>query len=133
MYRDIVMRWIHTLSALIARLLRRDPGVTVELARLQLEDARSMLLGSLDVLLPHLEPAQVADLLVDPFRIHGYAQLLALESAIEQVADRPDRAAVLTERARALGREAVRRVDEPPPEWVEWQSALEREAGPAGE
>lgn len=133
MHRDIVMRWIHTLSALIARLLRHEPGVTVELARIQLEDARSMLLGSLVALMPHLDPAQVGELLVDPYRIQGYAQLLALESAIEQVAGRPAEARVLALRAIALGHEALERIDDRPVEWEEWLAAAEREVGAASE
>ena len=125
--RDLVLRWIQTLSALIARLLRREPGVTVELAQAYLEDAKSMMLGSLVQLLPHLDPSQVATLLNDPHRIFGYAQLLGLESALERAAGNPVAADQLARRSVALGREGLQRIDQKPEEWEEWLAAAEDE------
>ncbi|MGE0442044.1 MAG: hypothetical protein AB7L66_17975 [Gemmatimonadales bacterium] len=126
MQRDIVLRWLQTLSALVARLLRREPGVTLDLVRAQLDEAKAMLLGaSLDALLERLEPDQAADLLNDPHRIYGYAQLLALESALDRADGRDTRAAEREARALVLARAALDRIDPRPEEWVEWLAALE--------
>lgn len=131
MQRDTVLRWIDQIGPLIARLLRRDPTVTVQLAREQLADAQEMLLGAIAPIVAHLDPARAAGLLVDPFRIYGYAQLLALESALEQLDNRPERAAQLATRAIALAKEAINRADPAPTEWEAWVSAAEGEmAGP---
>ncbi len=127
MQRDLVIRWIHQLSALIARLLRRDPGVSIQFAQDQLADAKSLLLGGLEPVLERLDPAPAADFLVDPHRIYGYAQLLALESALERVRERPDAALRLGRRAVALAHEAIRRIEPEPSEWVTWTAAAARE------
>ncbi|MEZ4457361.1 MAG: hypothetical protein R2882_12560 [Gemmatimonadales bacterium] len=133
MQRDIVLRWLQTLSALVARLLRREPGVTLDLVRAQLDEAKAMLLGaSLDALLERLEPAQAADLLNDPQRIYGYAQLLALESALDRADGRDTQAAEREARALILARAALDRIDPQPDEWVDWVAALEAEPGSAG-
>lgn len=127
MQRDVVLRWLQQISAIIAKLLRGDPTITVQFARDQLQDAKQMLLGSLEPLLLHLDPPRVADFLVDPYRTYGYAQLLALESALERAEGRPERATALTGRALALAREAVRRADPVPSEWEAWIAAAEGE------
>jgi hypothetical protein len=133
MQRDVVIRWIHQISALIARLLRRDPTVTIQFARDQLQDAKAMLLGGLESVLSQLDPARTADLLVDPHRIYGYAQLLALESALEQVQGRPETARALTRRAIALARQAIDRSEPALEEWRAWVAAAEREPEQASE
>lgn len=129
MQRDVVLRWIDTISALIARILRRDPTVTVDLAQGQLDEAKGMLLGPVLALVPHLTPSQVADLLADPFRIYGYAQLLALESAIAGARSQPVSARHLADRAIALAREAIARSDPTPAEWLTWVTTAEDELG----
>ena len=124
MQRDTVLRWIDTISALVARILRRDPGASVELARHQLDDARRMLLGPVESLMPHLDPERAADLLADPDRIYGYVQLLALESALLRIDGRVEwRAAA--ERAVALCRLAAARLEPPPVEWLRWADDAE--------
>ena len=124
MQRDVVLRWIEQISALIARLLRRDPTLSIQIVRDQLADAKQMLLGSLEPLLDRLDSDRTADLLTDPHRIYGYAQLLALESAIERAEGRPEAAERLRDRAVALAREAVRRSDPTPAEWEAWIASV---------
>ena len=133
MQRDVVLRWIHQISALIARLLRRDPSLSIQIVRDQLADAKQMLLGTLEPLLERLDPDRTADLLTDPYRIYGYAQLIALESAIERAEGRADAADRLRDRAIALAREAVRRADPVPVEWEEWIASATDEVGAGSE
>lgn len=127
MQRDIVLRWIEQISAIIARLLRRDPTVSLELARQYLEEAEGQVLGPLGGLIPHLGAASAAELLGDPDRIWGYGQTLALRSALRQAEGARDQAAVLARRALAMGREACRRAEPPPDEWVSWVAQAERD------
>jgi len=133
MQRDVVIRWIHQISALIARLLRRDPGVSIQFAQDQLDDAKRMLLGGLDPVLDRLEPGPAADFLVDPHRIYGYAQLVALESALERVRGRAESASRLGRRAVALARKAIDRSEPAPAEWIAWTDAAERDLGASAE
>ncbi len=127
MQRDIVLRWIEQISAIIARLLRRDPTVSLDLARQYLEEAEGQVLGPLGGLIPRLDPASAAELLGDPDRIWGYGQTLALRSALLQAEGAGDEAAVLARRALAMGREACRRAEPPPDDWVRWVAQAERE------
>lgn len=127
MQRDIVLRWIRQLAALVARLLRGDRSLTMMIVREELAQAYATLLGPIDRLAAHLDPAQVAELLIDPYRIHGYAELLALESALERFDGRAESAQRLAERARAVLNEAIRRSREPMPEWEAWAQALDRD------
>jgi len=133
MQRDVVLRWIDTISALIARILRHDPTVTIDLAQAQLDEAKGMLLGPVELLVPHLSPGQIADLLFDPFRIYGYAQLLALESAIAGARSDPAAARRLAARATSLAREALDRSDPKPAEWAAWIAAAEDELAAGSE
>ncbi len=127
MQRDIVLRWINQIAALVARLLRGDRSLTMVVVRDELTHAITTLLGPIDRLAPHLDATQVAELLIDPHRIHGYAELLALESALERADGRPDAALRLAERARGLLAEAIRRSREPMAEWEAWAEALDRD------
>ena len=129
MQRDIVLRWIDKISAIVARLLRGDRTVTEQIARESIEEAKAQLLGPFQTLAERLEAGSAADLLNEPFRIYGYAQLLALESAVERMAGRADVADSLAVRAVALGREAIRLSDPVPPDWVSWVEAAASEAG----
>ena len=117
---DTVLRWIDTLSALIARILRGDRSASLELARQHLDDAKAMTLGPLHTLAPHLEPAQLAELLNDPHRIYGYARILAFEAALTRAAGSPATADQLTRQALALADAAIARITPVPPEWAEW-------------
>jgi len=130
MQRDLVLRWLEQISALIAKLLRRDPTVDLTLVEDRLDDAETQLLGPLRLLLERLEPASAAELLTDPWRIQGYAELLAFRSAIARLKENPTEADDLLHRARVLGREALRRADPVPPEWPRWLERLESDAPP---
>ena len=127
MRRDNVLRWIQQLAALIARLLRGDRSLTLVIVREELAQAYATLLGPIDRLAAHLDPTRVAELLIDPHRIHGYAQLLALESALERFEGRAEAAQSLAERARAVLDEAIHRSREPVPEWEAWAEALDQD------
>lgn len=127
MQRDIVLRWIAQLSAIIARILRRDPTLSLELARQYLEEAESQVLGPLGALIPRLDPESAARLLGDPDRIWGYGQTLALRSALAGAEGDPGAAAVLGRRAVAVAREACGRAESPPDEWAAWIAAAERD------
>jgi hypothetical protein len=128
--RDIVLRWIAQLSALIARILRRDSTLSLELARQYLEDAEAQVLGALSGLVPRLDAESAARLLEDPNRIYGYAQTLALRSALAGAAGAQAEADALAARAAAMGRAALARLSSPPEQWVEWvESATADTAG----
>jgi hypothetical protein len=130
MQRDLVLRWLEQISALIAKLLRRDPTVDFALVEDRLDDAETQLLGPLRLLLERLEPESAAELLADPWRIHGYAELLAFRSTIARLKADGREADDLLRRARVLGREAVRRADPVPAEWPRWLERLESDAPP---
>jgi hypothetical protein len=135
MQRDLVLRWLEQLSALIAKLLRRDPTASLELIEQRLDEAEEQLLGPVQALIDRLEPESAAELLTDPFRIHGYAELLAFRSTIARHFGRGEQARDLGNRALRLGREAIRRADPVPAEWHRWLDALaaalaEEEGGP---
>ncbi len=121
--RDIVLRWIAQLRRLVARLLRTGVPVDLALAREEVDAAIAHLLGPLTTLLPTLAVASAADLLHDPDRIFGLAQLLALRSALEAAEGEAARAAESRKRAVAFGEEACRRADEPPESWRAWVAA----------
>lgn len=123
MQRDIVLRWIEQISAIIARILRRDASLSLEVARQYLEDAEAQVLGVLCDLIPRLDAESAARLLEDPYRIFGYSQTLALRSALAAAAGAQAEADVLAARAVAIGREAIARVDPPPESWLEWVAA----------
>jgi len=120
MQRDIVLRWIAQLAAIIARVLRRDPKLSLDLARQYLEEAEAQTLGPLGPLVSKLDAASAARLLGDPHRIYGYCQILALASALARADGRLDEAESLARRAVAMAREAVERADEPADEWIDW-------------
>jgi len=130
MQRDLVLRWLEQISALIAKLLRRDPTVDITLVEDRLDDAEAQLLGPLKLLLERLEPESAAELLADPWRIHGYAELLAFRSAIARLKGNAAEADDQVARARVLGREAVRRADPLPPDWPLWLERLESDEPP---
>jgi len=119
MQRDVVLRWIEEISRVIRRLLYGKGDADLAQAGALLEDATARLLGPLATLVPRIETAAAADLLHDPDRIFAYAQLLALQSALEQAGSHPSHP-VTRNRALAFADEAVRRHPEPPPEWQQW-------------
>lgn len=129
--RDIVLRWIAQLRRLIARLLRSGAPADLALAREEVDDAIAHVLGPLTTLVPTLAVASAADLLHDPDRIFGLAQLLALRSALEAAEGDTARAAETRARAVAFGEEACRRADEPPESWRAWVAAAGSDERPA--
>jgi hypothetical protein len=123
--RDVLLRWIEQVARVIERLLHGPGPVDLELARDQIEAAIAQHLGPLQAVLPRLDLPSAAGLLHDPDRIYGYAQLLALLSAVEQAANAPAAAGTRV-RAIALAREALTRCSSPPEEWRRWVEAAER-------
>jgi hypothetical protein len=117
--RDTVLRWIEQLGRLIARLLRGESG-GLPAAREQIATATGTLLGPLALLAPRLDPESAAELLGDPWRIFGWAQLLDLEAMVAEAEGNHDAAKALRSRALTLAAEAVRRADPPHPEWAGW-------------
>lgn len=128
MQRDLVLRWIEQLGALIRRLLHGRAEADFPAAREQIREATDALLGSLSLLVPRLDVASAAELLADPHRLFGYAQLLDLEGVVAGAMG--DEATRQEQRARALGfaAEALRRAGDPQPEWEQW--IAERATGP---
>jgi hypothetical protein len=120
MQRDVVLRWIEELGRVIRRLLYGPGEVDLVQAAAMMEDATERMLGPLATLVPRLDPPSAADLLSDPHRIFGYAQLLALQSALEHSRGLVERAAETRSRALSLAGEAVRRDPDPPAEWTVW-------------
>ncbi len=130
MQRDIVLRWLEQIRALVARMLRGDRDAEIELIDHHIDGAIGQLLGSSTALIERLEPGPAASVLGDPLRIHGYAQLVALRSAaLGARQGDPAKVRSLAERAVQLTREAIRRADPAPPEWLEWLAAMEDELG----
>lgn len=120
MQRDLVLRWIEQLARLVARLLRSDPGADLGAAREQVQDATAGLLGPLATLVPRLEVSSAAELLADPDRLFGYAQLLELDAVIAAALGDTSAAADNRPRALAFAKEALRRAPEPMPAWEAW-------------
>lgn len=131
MQRDVVLRWIDEISRVIRRLLYGRGDADLAQAASLIDDASARLLGPLATLVPRIEPGSAADLLHDPDRIYAYAQLLALQSAVEQARAAPEHATT-RDRALAFASEAIRRHPDRPPEWRQWledAAEAERAAG----
>ena len=120
MQRDLVLRWIEQLGRLVARLVGLGGKAELGAARDQVAEATINLLGPLSMLVPRLETASAAELLADPDRIFGYAQLLDLDGAISEGMGEQDAAAESRRRALEFAREAVARLTEPRKEWEQW-------------
>ncbi|MFN0178901.1 MAG: hypothetical protein ACKVZ0_08875 [Gemmatimonadales bacterium] len=127
MQRDLVLRWLEQLRLVIARLLRGERDASTELVEIELDRAIEQLLGGSSALVERLDATSAAALLADSTRIFGYAEALALKSALAQARGAAMLAASLARRALDLGREAIRREPLPPKEWTDWIAALERD------
>lgn len=127
MQRDLVLRWLEQLRLVIARILRGERDAGTELVEIELDQAIEQLLGGSAALVDRLDAASAASLLTDPTRIFGYAEALALKSALVRARGSAEPAAILARRALDLGREAVRREPLPPKEWTDWIAAMERD------
>jgi hypothetical protein len=120
MQRDLVLRWIEQLGRLVARLVGLGGKAELAVARDQVAEATINLLGPLSLLVPRLETASAAELLADPDRIFGYAQLLDLNGTISDAMGEQNAAAESRRRALEFAREAVARLTEPRQEWEQW-------------
>ncbi len=120
MQRDLVLRWIEQLGRLVARLLGQGGKAELAVARDQVAEATINLLGPLATLVPRLESGSAAELLADPDRIFGYAQLLDLDAAISTGMGETAAAAESRRRAVEFARAAVARSPEPRAEWERW-------------
>ena len=120
MQRDLVLRWIEQLGRLVARLVGLGGKAELGAARDQVAEATINLLGPLSVLVPRLETSSAAELLADPDRIFGYAQLLDLDGAISEAMGEKDAATESRRRAVEFASEAIARLTEPRKEWEQW-------------
>ena len=120
MQRDLVLRWIEQLGILIRRLIEGKREGDLAPAREQIREATEALLGPLFQLIPRLEVESAAELLADPDRLFGYAQLLDLEGVVAAATGDAAHGAECRTRALAFAREAVRRAPEPRIDWESW-------------
>ena len=120
MQRDLVLRWIEQLGRLVARLVGLGGKAELGAARDQVAEATINLLGPLSMLVPRLETSSAAELLADPDRIFGYAQLLDLDGAISEGMGEKDAAVESRRRAVDFAKEAIARLTEPRKEWEQW-------------
>jgi hypothetical protein len=118
--RDLVLRWIEQLGRLVARLVGAGGKAELASARDQVSEATINLLGPLALLVPRLETESAAELLADPDRIFGYAQLLDLDGAISEGLGEAEAAADSRRRAVDFARAALARSQEPRPDWERW-------------
>ncbi len=120
MQRDLVLRWIEQLGRLVARLLGQGGKAELAVARDQVAEATLGFLGPLATLVPRLETGSAADLLVDPDRIFGYAQLLDLDGVISEALGDAAGAAESRRRALEFAKAALARSSEPAPGMQQW-------------
>lgn len=120
MQRDLVLRWIEQLGRLVARLLGHGGQAELAVARDQVAEATLALLGPLAALVPRLETASAAELLADPDRIFGYAQLLDLEGVIAEAEGDVQSGAQSRRRALEFAAAAIARASEARPDWQRW-------------
>jgi len=124
MQRDIVLRWVAQIALVVRRLLYGPGPRDLELAAGHVEAALEQHLGSVALLVPRLDSESAAQLLHDPDRIFGYAQLLSLSATIAHARGTPD-APALQIRAVAVAREALSRSQPAPAEWTSWLAEAE--------
>ena len=120
MQRDLVLRWIEQLGRLVARLVGAGGTAELAVARDQVAEATINLLGPLAPLVPRLETASAVELLSDPDRIFGYAQLLDLDAAISAGLKESTSEADSRRRALEFAMAAIARAPEPRPDWERW-------------
>ncbi len=123
--RDLVLRWLEQLGALIRRLIQGGGPADLELALERVREALAQQLGTLAPVAARLDPPSVAALLHDADRIYGYARLLGFEAAVLQAQGRETEWQVARDRAMALARLALLRAgDETPEEWRQWVAEM---------
>ncbi len=105
--RDVVLRWIEQIAAVVRRMVFGPGPADLEAARRHVTEATALHLGHLAAVIPRLEVQTAVELLRDSNRILGLALLLDLEASIEQAAGNPGAAEELRARAaefrRAIG------------------------------
>jgi len=97
--RDVVLRWIEQIAAVVRRILLGKGPADLELARRHVSEATTQHLGRLALIIPRLDVTSAVALLQDHDRILGLALLLDLEASIEQAAGNTVAATRLRERA----------------------------------
>ena len=130
MQRDLVLRWLEQIRALLARLILKDPDASAELLEQQIDAALGQVIGTSSDLIDRLDPPAAAALLADPFRIYGYAELLTFKAGVlEARGGDPDRCQAMTGRGLALMKLALQRADPVPADWPERIQSIERDLG----
>src|SRR5687768_2603955 len=107
--RDFVLRWIDEIVLTVHRMLFGPGPVDVASAEARVSDAIAQLLGPLTLLAHRLDVPSDADLLGDGDRITSLAELLDLQSAVEDAGGETHQARLPRERAAAFREEAGRR------------------------
>ena len=128
--RDVVLRWIEQIAKVVRRLIYGPGAQDLDLAAEHVDSAIAQHLGGLSSLLPRVDVPTGANLLNDPERIFGYAQLLGLQGAV-QFAKHDPQALATHDRALLFARVAAERVPEVPDSWRAW--ILEAEAWREGQ
>ncbi len=105
-HEDYLLRQVKAMAAILARILGLRTNGEMEEARLELDRAYGLLLGSRSDLLRKVDPQTAATLLASPDAILALAQLTSEEAAQDGEADR---CAELRVRAVELGIEAAQR------------------------
>ena len=85
---DYVLRQVRAVAAMLARIAGLRLDGAIEEARLELERASSLLLGSRAELIRRMDAKTAATLLGSPESILTLSQLLREEAALESDADR---------------------------------------------
>ncbi len=118
--KDIVLRAIEQIAAMLRAVVLGERPAAADTLRHEIEEATSALLGPMEPFARSLDAESAANLLHDPERIFAYAQLLALEAALEDSSGDVSQAELFRSRAMGLARAAEARVSSPRPEWSAW-------------
>lgn len=125
--RDLMLGWIEQVSRLVEELLHGPGTPDLQQASDRIDAAVAQHLGNLASLLPQLDVGSAANLLSEPERIFGYAQLLMARADVADAGGTAE-GPPIKERALAFARLALARADDPPASWRAW--IAEREAAP---
>ncbi len=104
--RDVVLRWIEQIAAVVRRMVYGPGPLDLQMARRHVEEATTQHLGPLAPVISKLGVESAATLLADHHRIMGLALLLELQASIEEAENKPGEAARLRERAAGFRSEA---------------------------
>lgn len=105
--RDVVLRWIEQIAAVVRRMLFGPGPPDLDAARRHVAEATAQHLGKLATVIPRLDVPSAVALLQDRDRILGLALLLDLHASIEQASGAAEAAEATRKRAaefrRAIG------------------------------